>query len=177
MKMLLKTISCMFLLSLILTSTAFAQLYRNTEYQFSIEIPDYMEYRTPREPNVKMSAYAKDLFPNIVIIVKPNQEIVSSNDEILAAMLMEEEKLASPKRQLKYADIISISDHEVLYTIWNNTYTRPNFIFPVTRYSFEYITNHKYYYISYEIKRGTETIYENMIAQSICSFIDETSYY
>lgn len=178
MKSFLTNVFCILLLSLILSNTAFAQLYRNTEYQFSIEIPDYMEYRTPREPNVKMSAYAKDFTPNIVIIAKPSPEIAFSNDEILMALLIDEEKgLESSTRKLKFADIVSISSHEVLYTIWNETYIRSNVIMPVTVYSFEFITNNKYYYVSYTIKRGTETIYEKMISQSIFSFVDETDWY
>lgn len=178
MKSFLTNVFYIFLLSLFLSDTAFAQLYRNSEYQFSIEIPDYMEYRTPRGPNVKMSAYAKDFTPNIVIIVKPSSEISFSNDEILMALLLdEEEKLESSTRKLKFADIVSISSHEVLYTIWNETYIRSNVIIPVSIYSFEFITNNKYYYISYTVKRGTETTYERMISQSIFSFVDETDWY
>ena len=178
MKSLIANVFYIFLFSLILSDTAFAQLYRNAEYQFSIEIPDYMEYRTPHGPNVIMSAYAKDFTPNIIIIVKPNQDIAFSNDEILTAMLVAEEKdLESNTYKLQFADILSISAHEVLYTIWNKTYIRPNLIMPVTIYTFEFITNNKYYYISYTVRRGTEATYEKMISQSIYSFVDETDWY
>lgn len=125
-----------------------------------------------------MSAYAREVTPNIVVIVKPNQEIAFSNDEFLVALLVEEEKeLESTTRKLKFADIVSISSHEVLYTIWNETYIRPNVIMPVTIYSFEFITNNKYYYISYTVRQRTETTYEKMISQSIYSFTDETDWY
>ena len=177
MKHFLKVSFCIALVFLSAYSTAFAKLYRNTEYQFSIEIPDYMEYRTPRGPNVKMSAYAKGGNPNIAIIVKPNQEIAVSSNAILAGMYLEDKKLESTTMKLISADIIPIPEHNMLCTIWLKKYTYPEITFYMTLYMFEFVSNYKYYHISYGVEPGTEAKYEEMITRSIGSFVDETGWY
>lgn len=81
MKSFLKVAFCIALAFFATSDIAFAQLYRNTEYQFSIEIPDYMEYRAPRGPNVKMSAYAEGGTPNMNVIIRTNMIFPFSNDD------------------------------------------------------------------------------------------------
>lgn len=169
---------CVFqLIALPFYSTAFAKLYRNTEYQFSIEIPDYMEYRTPRGPNVKMSALAKEGTPNMNVIVKPNMVFSYSNDDVLYGMFERNQQYISESFQLLDYGIIDIPEHRVLCTIWNKKYTYPTDTFYLTVYMFEFVTNYKYYTISYFLEPGTESMYEKMITHSIGSFVDETGWY
>ena len=66
---------------------SFAQVYRNTEYQFRIEIPDYLEYKTPKGPNVKMSAAAHGGTPNMNVIVKATPELAFTYDDFLNYVL------------------------------------------------------------------------------------------
>ncbi len=177
MKLLLKTLFCTLLLSISLSTVSFAQLYRNTEYQFSLEIPDYMEYRTPRGPNVIMSAFAESGAPNMNIIVKPNMNFACSDDDILYGMFERNQQYESGSLHLLQYGIIDIPEHRVLCTIWTKKYTYPNDTFYLTCYMFEFVTNYKYYCISYFIQPGTELMHESMITQSIGSFVDETGWY
>ncbi|MSV25825.1 hypothetical protein FYJ78_11760 [Selenomonas sp. WCA-380-WT-3B 3/] len=64
------------------------QVYRNTEYQFRIEIPDYLKYKTSKGPNVKMSAAAYNGTPNMNVIVKSFPLLPFSNDEVLNDLLV-----------------------------------------------------------------------------------------
>ncbi len=177
MKILVKTIFSTLLLSIFLSSVSFAQLYRNTEYQFSLLIPDYMEYRTPRGPNVKMTASAKSGAPNMNIIVKPNLEFAFSNDENLSNILALNQAYESDTRHLLNYGIIDIPEHRVLCTIWNIKYTYPNNTFYMTAYVFEFVSNYKYYCISYFFNPETALMHEEMVKRSIGSFVDETGWY
>ena len=177
MKHPLRVFFCIALMCLSTYSTAFAKLYRNTEYQFSIEIPDYMEYRTPRGPNVKMSASAKEGTPNMNVIVKPSMDFAYSNDDVLYGMFERNQQYISESFQLVNYGIIDIPEHRVLCTIWNKKYTYPTDTFYLTVYMFEFVTNYKYYTISYFLEPETEPMYEKMIIHSIGSFVDETGWY
>ena len=158
-------------------NVTYAQVYRNTEYQFRIEIPDYLTYKTPKGPNVKMSATANSGTPNMNIIVKAFPLVAFSNDEVLNDLLEENQSYQSNTRQLLKYGIVEIPNHRVLCTIWRVKYTYPELTFFLTQYTFEFISNYRYYCISYFVKPGTETKYEKMITYSIGSFVDEKGWY
>jgi hypothetical protein len=49
--------------------------------------------------------------------------------------------------------------------------------FFLTAYVFEFVSNYRYYCISYFLEPGTEAKYEKMITYSIGSFVDEKGWY
>lgn len=161
-------------------SDAFAftgmKLYRNTEYQFSIEIPDYLTYRTPRGPNVKMSAAVRDFNMNIVIRTSP--EIETSNDAVLAELyLLQLEDFRNYGIQIIESNIINIPHTRVLYVCYFARYDYPNETFFLTGYCFQFIKHHHLYCISYFVEPGKENLYKTAIINSIGSFVDETGWY
>lgn len=156
---------------------SFAQVYRNTEYQFRIEIPDYLEYKTPKGPNVKMSAAAHGGTPNMNVIVKAAPELAFTNDDFLNYLLSENLASQSNTRQLIKYGTIEIPNNKVLCSIWRVKYTYPERMFFLTGYTFEFVSNYRYYCISYFVEPGTEAKYEKMITYSIGSFVDEKGWY
>jgi len=158
-------------------NVAYAQVYRNTEYQFRIEIPDYLKYKTPKGPNVKMSAAAYNGTPNMNVIVKSFPLLPFSNDEVLNDLLVENQSHQSNTRQLLKYGIIEIPNHKVLCTVWRIKYTYPEITFFLSVYVFEFVSNYRYYCISYFLEPGTEAKYEKMITYSIGSFVDEKGWY
>ena len=116
---------------------SFAQVYRNTEYQFRIEIPDYLEYKTPKGPNVKMSAAAHGGTPNMNVIVKAAPELAFTNDDFLNYLLSENLASQSNTRQLIKYGTIEIPNNKVLCSIWRVKYTYPERMFFLTGYTFE----------------------------------------
>ncbi len=152
------------------------KLYRNKEYQFSIEVPDYLTYQPPRGPNVKMLAGIKEFSMNIVI--RPVPEIESSNDGILAEIHAADIRSSSERNtQILEADIINIPNIRVLYECYVTRYDYPQMTFFLTGYSFQFIKHHRLYCISYFVEPGKENLYKKTIFNSIGSFVDETGWY
>ena len=94
MKVVLKKFVAMFVVCFLVNFSAchvFAvqgmKLYRNKEYHLSIEIPEYLQYTTPRGPNIKMVAAIKDFSMNI--LVKPEPSVEYSTAEILSEIYLE----------------------------------------------------------------------------------------
>ena len=100
------------------------KLYRNTEYQFSIEIPDYLSYRTPRGPNVKMSAATRNF--NMNIIIRPSPEVETSDDMVLAEIYsIQSEDFRRNDVKIIEADIINIPNTGILYFSYLARYNFP----------------------------------------------------
>lgn len=152
------------------------KLYRNREYQFSIEIPDYFQYQTPRGPNVKMSAAVRDF--NMNIVIKPAPEIDYSTDEILATIYLNDLELSKNNdTHIIEADIINIPHTRVLYYHCLARFDYPYRTFFSSGYHFQFIRHHRLYCISYFVELGKENLYKNAIIDSIGSFVDETGWY
>ena len=152
------------------------KLYRNTNYQFSIEIPDYLVYKTPRGPNVKMSAAARDF--NMNIVIRPSPEIETSDDVILAALyLSQAEDFRNHDMRIIESDIINIPHTRVLYTCYLARYDYPRGTFFLTGYCFQFIKHHRLYCVTYCVEPGKENLYKTAIIDSIGSFVDETGWY
>lgn len=154
------------------------KLYRNRDYQFSIKIPDNMEYTTPRGPNVKMAASTDPGGLSMNIIVKSAGGIESCDDE----MLEELHKIQvigienSDGIPLGH-EIISIPMHRVLCEKMRYRYTYPDIEFWLDAYTFTLVTSYKLYVISYFMPIGEMPKHTNEILTSIGSFVDETGWY
>ena len=152
------------------------KLYRNREYQFSIEIPEYLQYQKPRGPNVKMTAAVRDF--NMNIVIRPVPEIDYSTDEILAAMYLNDlELFKNNDTHIIEADIINIPHTRVLYYHYLARFDYPRGTFFLTGYCFQFIRHHRLYCITYCVEPGKENLYKETIIDSIGSFVDEAGWY
>ncbi len=159
------------------------KLYRNREYHFSIEIPEYLQYATPRGPNIKMVAAIKDFSMNI--IVKPEPSVEYSTDEILSEIYSEQMQYCllytSMERnfnaKILEAGIISIPQTRVLYCGYRARYDYPRETFFLTGYCFQFIRHRQAFCITYLVEPGKENLYKEAIIDSISSFVDETDFY
>lgn len=153
------------------------KLYRNREYHFSIEIPEYLQYTTPRVPNIKMVAVIKDFSMNI--LVKPEPSVEYSTDEILSEIYLEQVQYMERNFNGKIleAGIISIPQTRVLYFGYLARYDYPRETFFLTGYCFQFIRHRQAFCITYLVEPGKENLYKEAIIDSIGSFVDETDFY
>ena len=145
------------------------KLYRNSNHNFSIEVPDYMTYLTPKYPNVKMSAGIQGF--NMNVIVK-TFAVKNSDDYFLSDLLNEQvtqyKNMGVPV--LEY-DIVNLPHYRVAYLADVVTYNYPEGSFQMTQYTFQFVKNWKYYCVSYFVTRGKEHLYQTTIRKSIDSLI------
>ncbi len=176
-----KILLCLCVLFSIVLNCAYAapvtKLYRNRDYQFSLNIPSDMTYRQPRGPNVKMSATtpSADLLMNI--IVKPTGGFKFFDDEILREL--HNIHVANASTNMIYLDhkIINIPGHRVLLEKARCHYVYPNNDFWLDTYMFTLASNFKFYQISYLAPIDKIPYQVNTIMQSVESFVDETGWY
>lgn len=180
MKKRLISIVAAFILVLAYASCAFCSsynLYRNTDWEFSIYVPDFMEYRTPRGPNVKMTAANFDSSFIMSIIVKPVPELGETDENSLEALhALNIQSSSNDARCLQYG-FLPIPNRIVLAEYWivKHTYPEGTFYQDVIMYNF--VTKHKHFLISYYANAGTIGNYKQYILHSIGSFVDETGWY
>ena len=145
------------------------KLYRNSIYNFSIEVPNYMSYKTPLLPDTIMLASTQDF--TMCVIVKP-APTKFSNDSDLNYLLSEQLSICRGNSWtvLEY-DIVNLPRHRVLYQAIVVPYNYPEVSFKLTQYTFQFVRNWKYYCVSYSVIRGKEHLYQTTIRKSIDSLI------
>ena len=145
------------------------KLYQNSTYNFSIEIPNYMSYFTPNNPNVKMSAGIQGFNMNVIVKSSPMKD---SDDYFLNDLL--DEQVAQYKNVgvpvLEYY-VVNLPHYRVGYLADIVTYNYPEVSFQMTQYTFQFVRNWKYYCVSYFVTRGKEHLYQSTIKKSIDSLI------
>lgn len=163
------------------TEASDLKLYRNREYAFSINIPAEFVFRTPRGPNVKMSAYLPGSGANMNIIVKPLGINLSTEEnnflvkEILPELVANIQ--SSPNATILDYGTIDITKHKVAYIKAKIRYNYPEGQFSLYSYIFTIITNGKTYTISYFANKNDFKYYTPIFIRSIYSFVDETGWY
>lgn len=175
----MKKISALFLLFFIMftaiANAANLKLYRNEEYQFSIKIPYEFQYRTPRGPNVKMLA-GDTSGANMNIIIKPIP--IKDSDEIFLKEILNIQKAQRPASTFVINEgITDINNIKAAWTFSMNKYKNPKSDFTLALLSYQFITNYKYYCITYCASPDTYILYEPLYIDSISSFVDETGWY
>ena len=167
------------LLLIFITSTVIAaelKLYRNQEYQFSIEIPFEFSYVTPRGPNVKMSASNQEGSANMNIIIKPSP--FKNLDELSLKEIATIQKSMFTKDTLLIDEgSTAINNIPAYWFLTLNHYKYPNSEFYLASLQFQFVTNYKYYYISYFSQPELYLDYKNTFVNSVSSFVDETGWY
>lgn len=169
-----------FVLVLSYASCAFCSsynLYRNTEWEFSIDVPDFMSYKTPRGPNVKMSASNYDASFIMSVIVKPMPELEETDENSLEALhAINLQSSSDYAKCLKYG-FLPIPNRVVLAEYWVVKHTYPERTFYQDAIMYSFVTNNKYFLITYYANVGTIGTYSKYIEHSIGSFVDETGWY
>ena len=153
-------------------------LYRNSEYQFSLDIPASMNIIKSRGPNIKMTASTPKTDFIMSVLVKNIPEIKEADDDFL--MWLHQDSLNQTKSDYyKFisCDIINIPNHKVLVQLWTAKHTYPSMTFYQDVIMFHFVTNYKYFLITYYTNHGELKKYISTIEHSIGSFVDETGWY
>lgn len=156
------------------TSSANTKLYRNTQWQFRIELPYDWKYTKPKGPNVVMNAINKDI-EGMNIVVKQMPYIAEADEDTLIA-LNEIQEYPSNVQLLNWK-IMDISPHKALATTMLIHYKYPTAEFYSYSLMFQIITNGKIYTISYFCPPDRAKIFLPTILKSVGTFVDETNWY
>lgn len=154
------------------------KLYRNREYQFSLEIPSSMSVIKSRGPNIKMTASTPKSDFIMSVLVKNSPTIKEADDDFL--MWLHQDSLSqttSDYYKFINCDIINIPNHKVLVQLWTAKHTYPSMTFYQDVIMFHFVTNYKYFLITYYTNQGDMKKYIPAIEHSIGSFVDETGWY
>ncbi|WP_029541043.1 hypothetical protein [Selenomonas sp. AB3002] len=153
-------------------------LYRNKEYQFSLDIPAAMNIIESRGPNIKMTASTPKSNFIMSVLVKNSPAIKEADDDFLLWLHQDSlSQTTSDYYKFINCDIINIPNHKVLVQLWTAKHTYPSMTFYQDVIMFHFVTNYKYFLITYYTNQGDMKKYIPAIEHSIGSFVDETGWY
>lgn len=154
------------------------KLYRNQEYQFSLDIPTSMDIIKSRGPNIKMTASTPNADFIMSILVKNSPTIKEADDDFLMWLHQDSlNQMNSDYYKFINCDIINIPNHKVLVQLWTAKHTYPSMTFYQDVIMFHFVTNYKYFLITYYANQGELKKYMPIVEHSIGSFVDETGWY
>jgi len=155
------------------------KLYRNTDYHFSLYIPNEFNPRTPRGPNVKMS-YADEYGNNMNVIVKPVPGIIRDDEETMQYLLENQKRTYrdfSGGGEMAFGYLVDLPPSHKAVQIGGSAFWRtPDRTYSYLMTMVTTIQNNKCYTISYGILPEYVSRYSSKIKQSIASFTDETGW-
>lgn len=177
----MKRIICLVMLMLLaFTSIGVAaemKLYRNRDWQFRIEIPADFAYRTPKGPNVVVSAAADD-GANMNVIVK-KFPLQKDGDAELLQEIFAMQRNEYPELFKGYIDsgMTMVERTPVHWYIADVEYRYPDTQFVLRCFGCSLLRNYKYYNISYSCYPQLFEQYRQVFIDSLSSFVDETGFY
>lgn len=157
-----------------MASAANTKLYRNTPWQFRIELPSDWEYTKTKGPNVVMNAMSKNI-EGMNIVVKPMPDIAEANEDLLNFIFEYQEYPSNITIIGK--SIIDVSPHKVLAYSSIIHFKYPRSEFYNYNLTFQIVTHEKHYIISYFCHPENAKDFQPIVLKSISSFVDETGWY
>ena len=160
------------------------KLYRNQQWQFSVQIPVEFEYVASRGPNVIMTSANKSHLVskasiNIIAKLLPEADYGTEMDILKTISEMNHETYNSNKNmQLVSSNYLQIPNHVVLAEHVLTKYTYPDETFYLRSYMFTIVCGRKVFTLTYAADPYYFfTMYDKKFINSLSSFVDETGWY
>ncbi len=165
-------------------ANASTKLYRNQQWQFSINLPTEFEYVASRGPNVVMNSANKSHLVskasiNIIAKMLPEADYGTEMDILKTIQKINHSTFnSSGNMQLIASNFLQIPNHIILAEHVLTKYTYPDETFYLRSYMFTIVCGKKVYTITYAADpQYFFSMYDKKFINSISSFVDETGWY